>query len=135
MRRFVYWQFPLLVAVSAVLLFATSVYSFINCVRGTPFDLLSRQSAPIPVARQTTITTIILGDSLARGTGDGAGLGIGGRLDQELRKRNVRAKRTINIAINGARTADLLRQIESHNVQTILGQSNVIVVSIGGNDL
>jgi lysophospholipase L1-like esterase len=47
----------------------------------------------------------------------------------------VRAKRTVNIAVNGARTADLLRQIESRNVQTILGQSNVIVVSIGGNDL
>jgi lysophospholipase L1-like esterase len=87
------------------------------------------------VAQQTTIAPIILGDSLARGTGDGAGLGIGGRLDQELRKRNVRAKRTINIAVNGARTADLLVQIESRNVQTILAQSNVIIVSIGGNDL
>ncbi|HEY3055755.1 MAG TPA: GDSL-type esterase/lipase family protein [Thermoanaerobaculia bacterium] len=135
MRRFVYWYVPVLVAITATALFATGFYAFMRGDIGTPVDLIPRKSAPIPAVQQTTIVPIILGDSLARGTGDGAGLGIGGRLDQELRKRNVRAKRTVNIAVNGARTADLLRQIESHNVQTILGQSNVIVVSIGGNDL
>jgi lysophospholipase L1-like esterase len=135
MRRLVYWYVPVLVAIAATALFATGFYSFIAGDLGSPVDLIPRKAAPVPVAQQTTIAPIILGDSLARGTGDSAGLGIGGRLDQELRKRNVRAKRTVNIAVNGARTADLLRQIESRNVQTILGQSNVIVVSIGGNDL
>ena len=37
--------------------------------------------------------------------------------------------------MNGARTRDLEQQLASHNVQTLIAQSNVVIVSIGGNDL
>ncbi|HSP16754.1 MAG TPA: GDSL-type esterase/lipase family protein [Thermoanaerobaculia bacterium] len=124
-----------MVSVLALVTFAAGFYSFLRGDTGTPVDLLPRRVAAAPAAQQSVITPIILGDSLARGTGDQAGLGIGGRLDQELRRRNIRANHTVNIAVNGARTPDLLRQLDSPNVQTILGQSNVIIVSIGGNDL
>ena len=40
-----------------------------------------------------------------------------------------------NIAINGARTGDMLQQLESHNVREVVAQANVIVLSIGANDL
>jgi lysophospholipase L1-like esterase len=133
MRRFVYWHLPLLVALAATVLFASGFYSFIRGDTGTPIDVSPRKI--VTAAPQALVAPIILGDSLARGTGDEAGLGIGGRLDQELRKRNIRAKKTVNIAVNGAHTAELLRQIDSHNVQTIIAQSNLIIVSIGGNDL
>jgi lysophospholipase L1-like esterase len=136
MRRLFYWYIPLLVAVGATLLFATGFYSFLHGDLGTPVDLAPPRTAPASVSsQQTGIVPIILGDSLARGTGDTSGLGIGGRLDQELQRRKVNARRTVNIAVNGARTADLLRLLDSHNVQTILGQANVVIVSIGGNDL
>ncbi len=82
-----------------------------------------------------TITPIILGDSLARGTGDETGLGIGGRFVDELRRRHINSKNIINLAINGARTGDLMQQLQSQNVRTLLAESNVIIVSIGGNDL
>jgi len=82
-----------------------------------------------------TIVPIIVGDSLARGTGDETGLGIGGRFVDELRKRNMRTQNIVNIAVNGARTGDLIQQLQGHNVQVLLAQSNVIIVSIGGNDL
>jgi lysophospholipase L1-like esterase len=78
---------------------------------------------------------VILGDSLARGAGDERGLGIAGRLDAELRRRGIRARRTYNLGVSGARTHDLLRQLESTNLQRILGESNAIIISIGGNDL
>lgn len=136
MRRFFYWYLPLLIALAATVVFASGFYSFLRGDIGEPVDLAARKAAPSATAQpQSTITPIILGDSLARGTGDSSGLGIGGRLDQELRRRNIRARKTVNVAVNGARTADLLRQLDSHNVQTILGQANVIIVSIGGNDL
>ena len=82
-----------------------------------------------------TIAPIILGDSLARGTGDETGLGIGGRLVDDLRQRKIKTNNIINLAVNGSRTADLLQLLESHNVQVLLAESNVIIVSIGGNDL
>lgn len=135
MRRFFYWYVPLLVALAASALFASGFYSFVRGDIGTPVSLMPPKSGPLTISVARLITPIIIGDSLARGTGDTAGLGIGGRLDQELKRRNIKANRTVNIAVNGARTADLLRQVESHNVQTILSQSNVIIISIGGNDL
>jgi lysophospholipase L1-like esterase len=78
---------------------------------------------------------MILGDSLARGAGDESGRGIAQRLDEELRARRVRARRTLNLGINGARTADLQKQLETPNVRRLIAGSNVIIVSIGGNDL
>ena len=41
----------------------------------------------------------------------------------------------MNLAVNGAFAKDLEVQLESRNMQTMIAQSNVIVISIGGNDL
>jgi len=116
-------------------LFASGFYSFATGDIGTPVDLVSRKAAPAVAQQQTSIIPIILGDSLARGTGDETGLGIGGRLVDELKKTHVSVKPQINIAVNGYRTKDVEEQLKSRNVQTLIAQSNVIVVSIGGNDL
>jgi len=134
MRRFVYWHLPLVFALVATALFASGFYAFVRGDTGEAVELPPRSAAPA-AAPTSIITPIILGDSLARGTGDRAGLGISGRLDQELKRRGIAAKRTVNIAVNGARTNDLLSELDLPNVQRLLSQSNVIIVSIGGNDL
>ena len=134
MRRFFYWHLPLVFALVATALFASGFYAFVRGDTGEPVEMPPR-TAPAPVAPASSITPIIVGDSLARGTGDRAGLGISGRLDQELRRRGIHAKKTVNIAVNGARTGDLLTELDLPNVQRLLAQSNVIIVSIGGNDL
>lgn len=133
MRRFLTWYLPLAAAMLSTTVFA---YGFVNWLRGdtgSPVDFVPAESqveAPTDV-----IAPIILGDSLARGAGDPEGLGIAGRLDQELRERDIKARRTHNVAVSGARTPDLLRVLERPNVQRMLAESNVIIVSIGGNDL
>jgi len=135
MRRFFFWYLPLGAALIAVALFAYGFIAYLRGDRGEPVDFLPQRAAAIPVAPRALIMPVILGDSLARGAGDERGLGISGRLDEELRRRGIRARRTYNLGVNGARTADLLRQLESPNVQQLLRDANVIVVSIGGNDL
>ena len=135
MRRFFYWHLPLAFAVVATALFASGFYKYVRGDTGEPVDIVARPVARASAAPSAVATPIILGDSLARGTGDPAGLGIGGRLDQELRRRGIPAKKTVNIAVNGARTVDLLRELDVPNVQRLLAESNVVIVSIGGNDL
>ena len=135
-RRFLFWYLPLTAAVVATVVFAYGFVAYLRGDTGTPVEI----AAPPAAERQAggphhTIAPIILGDSLARGAGDESGLGIAGRLDQELKRRGVNARRTYNLGVNGARTADLLRQVDSPNVRELLRQSNVIVISIGGNDL
>lgn len=133
MRRLVYWFLPLAVALIAAVAFGAGFYSFLSGRTGRPVDLTPRSSAEAAPRRE--IAPIVLGDSLGRGAGDATGLGIAGRLDAELRRRRIDARDTVNIAVNGARTADLLRQLERPNVRHLISEANVVVVSIGGNDL
>jgi lysophospholipase L1-like esterase len=134
MRRFLVWYLPITAALVAASLFGVGFYSFLSGDTGTAVSAMpsSRVSSSAP-SRQ--IVPIILGDSLGRGTGDESGLGIGGRLVDELKRRHVDTKNIVNIAVNGARTRDLVQQLTSHNVQMLVAQSNVVIVSIGGNDL
>lgn len=136
MRRFLFWYLPLFASLLATAVFAYGFVAYLRGDTGEPVELMRPAAmAQAPPAPRALIAPIILGDSLARGAGDERGLGISGRLDQELKRRGVKARRTFNIGVNGARTADLLRQIDAANVQELLRQSNVIVISIGGNDL
>ncbi len=133
MRRLFFWYLPLVVALAAAAAFASGFLSFLRGDTGVPVNIVSRPSAD--AAPRETIAPMILGDSLARGTGDESGLGIGGRLVEELRRRKIKTGNLVNVAVNGARTQDLLQQLESANIRRLLSQSNVIIVSIGGNDL
>ena len=136
MRRFLFWYLPLFASLLATGVFAYGFVSYLRGDTGEPVEVARPQAvAQVQPAARSLIAPIIVGDSLARGAGDERGLGISGRLDAELKRRGVRARRTFNIGINGARTSDLLRQLDAANVQELLRQSNVIVISIGGNDL
>ena len=134
MRRVLYWFLPFAAAIVAAAAFGAGFYSFLRGDTGRPVDVVAPAAAS-SAAPRTEIAAIVLGDSLGRGAGDPSGLGIAGRLDAELERRNMKARQTVNIAINGARTRDLLRQLESANVRQLLGEANAIVISIGGNDL
>jgi lysophospholipase L1-like esterase len=133
-RRFLVWYLPLTAAIVAAILFGAGFYSFLRGDIGSSVSVATPTRAAASAPRQQ-IVPMILGDSLGRGAGDESGLGIGGRLVDELRKRNVNTKNIVNIAVNGARTRDLIQQLGSPNVQTLISQSNVVIVSIGGNDL
>jgi lysophospholipase L1-like esterase len=134
MRRFLFWYLPVGISLIAATVFAYGFVAYVRGDTGSPVDTASSRTPP-PAAPTAMISPMILGDSLARGAGDEAGLGIAGRLDEELRRRKIRARRTVNVGVNGSRTRDLLEVIDRPNVKRLLAESNVIIVSIGGNDL
>ena len=135
MRRLVYWFLPLGVALVAAVAFGAGFYSFLTGSTGSPVNLTPQTGAAAAAAPRDEIAAVVLGDSLGRGAGDATGLGIAGRLDAELRRRTIEARPTVNIAVNGAKTADLLRQLERPNVLHLISEANVVIISIGGNDL
>jgi lysophospholipase L1-like esterase len=133
MRRFFLWYLPLATALFATAIFAAGFYSFLTGDIGEP---VAPVRGPIAAnAPRATIAPIVLGDSLARGQGDDTGLGIGGRLVDDLKKAHVPVQPAVNLAVNGAQTKDLEAQVQSRSVQTLIAQSNVVIISIGGNDL
>jgi lysophospholipase L1-like esterase len=133
MRRFFVWHLPLATALIATVIFGAGFYSFLRGDTGQP--VVPVTGPILATAPAATIAPLILGDSLARGQGDDTGLGIGGRLVDDLKKAHVPVQPAVNIAVNGAITKDLEAQLDSRSVQTLIAQSNVIVISIGGNDL
>ncbi|MBV8518692.1 MAG: hypothetical protein JO197_14940 [Acidobacteria bacterium] len=136
MRRALFWYLPLVAALVAVAVFGYGFASYLRGDTGEPVQLaMAAAAAQTSAPNASLVSPLILGDSLAHGTGDETGLGIGGRLDDELRRRHVRARRSWNLGVNGARTPDLLTVVNRANVQQLMRDSNAIVVSIGGNDL
>ena len=134
MRRFWTFAVPFGAAVLAGTLFAAGFYMVLSGRLGTP---VAASSGSQGGDRQPTqrLSILFLGDSLARGTGDATGLGMAGALDSELSSLRLPHDPPVNLAVNGARTPDLVRLVDLKNVQAIVRSSNVIVVSIGGNDL
>ena len=75
-----------------------------------------------------------LGDSMTDGAGDAPERGYVGRLVEELRDRGRRVS-LHNLAESGDETEDLLRKLDSPETLTRIGEAQLILLSIGGNDL
>jgi len=82
------------------------------------------QSPPAPIR-----DIVVLGDSLAHGAGDESGRGIAGALAAMTHAR------VENLGINGARTANVLQHLARADVRAAVQRAQLIVVSVGGNDL
>jgi lysophospholipase L1-like esterase len=134
LRRFLLWYLPIGVAIIACVVFGAGFYSFVRGDTGEPVAQAPSRLSSVAAPRGQVVP-LVIGDSLARGTGDDSGLGIGGRLVEDLKPAHVAVKPAVTIAVNGYRTKDVEQQLQSRNVQTLIAQSNVIVISIGGNDL
>jgi lysophospholipase L1-like esterase len=81
------------------------------------------------------IYIVALGDSLTRGTGDESGKGYVGYMVDQLRKKTTKPIRVTNLAIKGQRSDGLLKQLGQAEIQRQLKLANIIVMTIGGNDL
>src|SRR3954447_3387303 len=84
----------------------------------------------------TDLTVLALGDSLTRGTGDETGKGYIGLVTDQLRKELDPRKVTVyNLGINGQDSSQLLQQLGQKNVSRQVKEADIILMTIGGNDL
>lgn len=84
-------------------------------------------------SKELSVTAI--GDSLAKGTGDDSGKGIARRTVELLKEQGAESKLVNNLGINGLTTEGLKHLLDEKGVQYSLRQADLIVLSIGGNDL
>ncbi len=76
---------------------------------------------------------LVIGDSLARGTGDESGRGFA--LDVLDFLRRSAPTDIANLAVNGAESSDVRDLVRSANVRALATSASIILVSAGGNDL
>jgi lysophospholipase L1-like esterase len=78
---------------------------------------------------------LALGDSLTRGAGDSAGKGYAGYMVDELKGKTEQEVILSNLGVNGLRANQLVTQLAELEIQTQVKRAEIILVSIGGNDL
>lgn len=117
-------------ALLGVLLFGTGLVVALSGPYGTPLVAPESQES---VAASGTLSIVVLGDSISRGTGDG-----GGGYSERLLKRMKNQGRTAtlsNLAVNGSQTKDVLAALDEAAVQSEVRRATLVVFSIGGNDM
>jgi lysophospholipase L1-like esterase len=89
----------------------------------------------VPEKKDHRFHIVALGDSLTRGTGDESAKGYVGYVLDELRTKTNEPIDVTNLAIKGQRSAGLAAQLQQVEVQRQIKQADVILMTIGGNDL
>lgn len=139
-RRLVLWFFPAALGLATAAVLAAGFAAALQGRLGEPVDP-SATPVPRPAVPAATATAdgafriVALGDSLTRGAGDAAGGGgYPERVAAALRKAGLTVS-VDNLAVDGSETGDFLRKMEAADVARRVAAANLILVSIGGNDL
>jgi len=125
---------------STLLLFFGLAYAVNDIINPQASDLTSipefSKNRDDLVKDNGQIDIVALGDSLTKGTGDRTGAGYIGRVKDKLSEATGRDVHVINnLAVNGYRTDQMLSDLEKPSVADTLSKADVIIFTIGGNDL
>ncbi|WP_453995665.1 SGNH/GDSL hydrolase family protein [Bacillus nitroreducens] len=87
------------------------------------------------IPKELRITAI--GDSLTRGVGDETKQGGYTSLLEEklLQEKDVKSVSLQNFGVKGHKTTDLLNRLQNDEVQEGIADSDIIIITIGGNDI
>jgi lysophospholipase L1-like esterase len=102
---------------------------------GKPDKELQNSSVSKKVENHKALTIVALGDSLTRGTGDETGKGYVGVLMDEIKDKTKRKVQLTNLGINGQESDQLKEQVQQTEVQRQIQMADIVLVTIGGNDL
>ncbi len=137
LSRFWLWTLPLMVGAAAALVFGLG---FALALRGTLGDPLGEAPPPSraaaaarPPRADGAARILVLGDSLAKGTGDETGKGFAVNVVEAFRKTG--SAELTNLGVNGMESPEVLAVVETPNVRTLAAGASLILVSAGGNDL
>jgi lysophospholipase L1-like esterase len=129
------WRIPAAVGTAAALVFAAG---FVVALRGTLGEPVG-EAPPPPPAKSALVKKagrrflLVIGDSLARGTGDEAGKGYAADVLEAIRRAG--AADAANLAVNGAESEDVLAVVKTPNAARLIAGADWILLSVGGNDL
>jgi len=104
-----------------------------NAINKEPNNIATTEEEKIDAFEADSV--LVIGDSLARGTGDLTGKGFAGYVVEGLEKEKGADIPYYNIAIEGLKTQMLLSQVKEPKMAEGIRHAGIILISIGGNDL
>jgi len=131
------------------LILLLSIVSTITFIIGLSSALSISSSPPKEIANTDTTTEkpkneeldpnyynmLVLGDSLAKGTGDEKGLGFSGYFSDYWKTKTSKEIKINNLAINGDVSSGLLSVVQDSQTLADINGSDMIFISIGGNEI
>ncbi len=139
-RRLFLWFFPAALGLATAAVLAAGFAAALQGRLGERVDA-SANLVPTPAVSPAAAPAdgvfriVALGDSLTRGTGDETGGGgYPERVASALRKSGMTVS-VDNLGVDGAETGDLLRKVSEPDARRRIGQAQLILMSISGNDL
>lgn len=102
-----------------------------------PTPSAENESSPptAPLTADGFHNVVALGDSLTRGSGDANGQGYAGLVRKALEQNSEEPIRFTNLAVNGQESPELLQQLDQEQVKKLIAEADLILFTIGGNDL
>lgn len=141
MYKKIIWPLLLISALSLAIVFATGFV--VSIVVSTDDDTVEPQEQPDsaedfqeePIDSEELSDILILGDSIGVGIGDEENLGIDGRYLDLLEEDHDGDETVTNISVSGHNSSQLLELLESGEHSDSISSAQLIIMSIGGNDL
>ncbi|ASA26389.1 GDSL-type esterase/lipase family protein [Paenibacillus donghaensis] len=133
------WRWVSLISITATAIllagFVYAVQDIVNPVGTVTPTTLPQETSATQEAGTGKLNLVALGDSLAKGTGDNSGQGFVRRTVAGLSDAGVSSELLINMGINGQTAAGLQSRLDDEGMQYAIRQADVVLLSIGGNDL
>jgi lysophospholipase L1-like esterase len=102
---------------------------------GKPDKIQEKTNVERKTEKKNGLHIVAIGDSLTRGTGDETGKGYVGFLLDEIKEKSKQDVRLTNLGISGQESDQLKEQIQQTEVKRQLQSADMILVTMGGNDL
>lgn len=93
------------------------------------------ENSTLSSKKPNSIQLLILGDSVAKGTGDEKSKGFTGYLPEYFKNYTSKDILVNNLGVDGLESMGLLEQFQSQKLTQPLLDSDIILISIGGNDV
>jgi len=137
------WFTILTVSLLGLILFSIGFYQAINVTiasspqssTNSPLPQTPGESTKLPSKRVNSFQVLILGDSIAKGTGDEKGKGFSGYLPESFKNDTSKEILVNNAGIDGLESLGLLEQVQNRSLDKTITESDLILISIGGNDI
>ncbi|OVE67426.1 acyl-CoA thioesterase [Clostridium diolis] len=131
------WKFILLLSIVSTITLVMGFISALSISSRPPKEISDNESEQSKSEEldQNYYNILVLGDSLAKGTGDEKGLGFSGYFSEYWKTKVSKEIKINNLAINGDVSNGLLNVVQESQTLADIKGSNMIFISIGGNEI
>ena len=131
------WKFILLISIISTITLMTGFVTALSISSSSPKEIVNTEVEKPKTTEldKNAYNILVLGDSLAKGTGDEKGLGFSGYFSDYWKSKVSKEIKINNLAVNGDVSTGLLGIIQDEQTLSYIKGSDIIFISIGGNEI